>query len=26
MGARLDMAAGAARRIGMNGSQYVCVA
>jgi rare lipoprotein A len=26
MGARLDMALGAARRIGMNGSQYVCVA
>jgi rare lipoprotein A (peptidoglycan hydrolase) len=26
MGARLDMAIGAARRIGMNGSQYVCVA
>ena len=26
MGARLDMAVGAARRIGMNGSQYVCVA
>ena len=26
MGARLDMAAGAARRIGMSGSQYVCVA
>ena len=26
MGARLDMAIGAARRIGMTGSQYVCVA
>lgn len=26
MGARLDLAAGAARRLGMNGSQYVCVA
>jgi rare lipoprotein A len=26
MGARLDMAVGAARRIGMSGSQYVCVA
>jgi rare lipoprotein A len=26
MGARLDMAVGAARRIGMTGSQYVCVA
>lgn len=26
MGARLDMAIGAARRIGMSGSQYVCVA
>lgn len=26
MGARLDLAVGAARRIGMNGSQYVCVA
>jgi len=25
MGARLDMAIGAARRIGMRGSQYVCV-
>jgi rare lipoprotein A len=25
MGARLDMATGAARRIGMTGSQYVCV-
>ena len=26
MGARLDMAVGAARRIGMRASQYVCVA
>lgn len=26
MGARLDMAIGAARRIGMRGTQYVCVA
>jgi rare lipoprotein A len=26
MGARLDMAVGAARRIGMTGTQYVCVA
>jgi rare lipoprotein A len=26
MGARLDLARGAAQRIGMNGSQYVCVA
>lgn len=26
MGARLDLALGAARRIGMSGSQYVCVA
>ena len=26
MGARLDLATGAARRIGMHGSQYVCVA
>ena len=26
MGARLDMAIGAARRIGMHSSQYVCVA
>lgn len=26
MGARLDMSTGAARRIGMTGSQYVCVA
>ena len=26
MGARLDMAIGAARRIGMSSSQYVCVA
>ena len=26
MGARLDMAIGAARRIGMTGAQYVCVA
>jgi rare lipoprotein A (peptidoglycan hydrolase) len=26
MGARLDMAIGAARRIGMTGTQYVCVA
>jgi rare lipoprotein A len=26
MGARLDMAVGAARRIGMSGTQYVCVA
>jgi len=26
MGARLDMAVGAARRIGMTSSQYVCVA
>lgn len=26
MGARLDLAVGAARRIGMTGSQYVCVA
>lgn len=26
MGARLDMSVGAARRIGMTGSQYVCVA
>jgi rare lipoprotein A len=26
MGARLDMAIGAARRIGMSGTQYVCVA
>ena len=26
VGARLDMAIGAARRIGMSGSQYVCVA
>jgi rare lipoprotein A len=26
MGARLDMATGAARRIGMAGTQYVCVA
>jgi rare lipoprotein A len=25
MGARLDLARGAAQRIGMNGSQYVCV-
>lgn len=25
MGARLDMAVGAARRIGMRGTQYVCV-
>lgn len=25
MGARLDLARGAARRIGMNGAQYVCV-
>jgi len=25
MGARLDLALGAARRLGMNGSQYVCV-
>ncbi|HEY4981964.1 MAG TPA: septal ring lytic transglycosylase RlpA family protein [Pseudolabrys sp.] len=26
MGARLDLARGAAQRIGMHGSQYVCVA
>jgi rare lipoprotein A len=26
MGARLDMAIGAARRLGMRGTQYVCVA
>jgi rare lipoprotein A len=26
MGARLDLAIGAARRLGMSGSQYVCVA
>jgi rare lipoprotein A len=26
MGARLDLAKGAAQRIGMNGTQYVCVA
>ena len=26
MGARLDLARGAARRLGMSGSQYVCVA
>jgi peptidoglycan lytic transglycosylase len=25
MGARLDLARGAARRLGMNGTQYVCV-
>jgi peptidoglycan lytic transglycosylase len=25
MGARLDLARGAARRLGMSGSQYVCV-